>query len=126
MGSAVLTRCMMAGLSSVPDVEIDSEGKFKYILVKITGSGNESKMIVRGTKDAEFHPDILAKVEPAVKALGFTCEVQGGGKILHQSGQSIKVFSKSTGYGKADHALAVTILAGVYQGYADIYTSEEE
>merc|ERR1719369_1222021 len=116
----------MASLSSVSDVEIDCEGKFKYILVKITGTGNESKMIVRGTKDAEFHPDIFAKVEPAVKALGFTCEVQGGGKIFHDSGKSIKVFSKSTGYGKADHALAVTILKASYPGYADIYCTEEE
>ena len=52
----------MAGLSSVPDVEIDSEGKFKYILVKVSEGANESKLIVRGTKQAEFHPDIFAKV----------------------------------------------------------------
>ena len=87
----------MAGFESVPDVEIDPDGKFKYILVKISGGENQSKMIVRGTKDAEFHPDILAKVEPVMKTAGFTCEVQGGGKILHDSGKSIKVFSKSTG-----------------------------
>ena len=103
----------MAGLSSVPDVEIDSEGKFKYILVKVSEGANESKLIVRGTKQAEFHPDIFAKVvlifclscltfesvqvEPVMKTAGFDTEVQGGGKILHEPGKSIKVFSKSTG-----------------------------
>merc|ERR1719369_1457685 len=116
----------MASLNSVPDVEIDCEGKFKYILVKITGTENESKMIVRGTKDAEFHPDIFAKVEPALKALGFTCEVQGGGKIIHDSGKSIKVFSKSTGFGKADHAVAVKLLKTAYPGYDDIFFTDED
>merc|ERR1719187_1235145 len=82
----------MASLDLVPDVEIDPEGK------------------LRGTKDAEFHPDIFAKVEPALKAAGFNSEVQGGGKILHDSGKSMKVFSKSTGFGKADHNVTVKIL----------------
>eukprot|EP00092_Neocalanus_flemingeri_P095134 GFUD01121032.1.p1 GENE.GFUD01121032.1~~GFUD01121032.1.p1 ORF type:complete len:123 (-),score=19.65 GFUD01121032.1:213-542(-) len=87
----------MVGLNSVPDVEIDPEGKFKYILVKISSTESESKLIVRGTKKAEFHPDIFAKVEPELKSSGFSCEVQGGGKIIHQpEGKSIKVFSKST------------------------------
>lgn len=47
----------MAGrLDQVPDVEIDSEGKFKYILVKIeVKGGTDYKYIVRGTKSAEYH-----------------------------------------------------------------------
>ena len=58
--------CRMASLNTVPDVEIDTEGKFKYILVKISAAENESKLIVRGTKKAEFHPDIFAQVRSSL------------------------------------------------------------
>ena len=42
------------------------------VLVKVWKTGDEeiSKMIVRGTKEAEFHPDIFAKVEPTIKSKG--------------------------------------------------------
>lgn len=47
---------MAEALSKVPDVEIDSDGKFKYILVKLkVKDGEAHKNIVRGTKSAEFH-----------------------------------------------------------------------
>lgn len=45
---------MADALSNVPDVDIDPEGKFKYILVNIkVKGGTEQKVIVRGTKTAE-------------------------------------------------------------------------
>lgn len=47
---------MAEALSKVPDVEIDPEGKFKYILVNIkVKGGTDNKLIVRGTKSAEYH-----------------------------------------------------------------------
>ena len=51
-------------MESLAEVEIDKEGKFKYILVKVWEDGREeaAKIIVRGTAEAEFHPDIYAKV----------------------------------------------------------------
>ena len=91
-------------MAEVDPVKIDNEGKFKYILINIFKDEAESKIIVRGTKDAEFHPDIFAKVEPELKAAGFTCEVKGGGKIIHEAGKSLKVFSKSTGNIKELHS----------------------
>ncbi|KAH0618204.1 hypothetical protein JD844_017212 [Phrynosoma platyrhinos] len=50
-------------LSSVPEVEIDPEGTFKYILVRVEGgSGAEGhRDIVRGTAAAEFHNHIFEK-----------------------------------------------------------------
>ena len=43
-------------LAKVPDVEIDPEGTFKYILVRINVKGGDvHKDIVRGTKDAKYH-----------------------------------------------------------------------
>lgn len=47
-------------LNQVPDVEIDPEGMFKYILIRVyakqNADGNEpSKMIVRGNKEGPYH-----------------------------------------------------------------------
>ena len=55
-------------MDALAEVEIDREGKFKYILVKIwldngKEGEEEAKLIVRGTSEAEFHPDIMAKVK---------------------------------------------------------------
>lgn len=49
-----------AKLEAVPLVDIDSEGRFKYILIKVYGKeeadGTEpSKLIVRGYSRAEWH-----------------------------------------------------------------------
>lgn len=49
-----------AKLEAVPLVDIDSEGRFKYILIKVYGreqaDGTEpSKLIVRGYQRAEWH-----------------------------------------------------------------------
>lgn len=47
-------------LDYVPDVDIDSEGKFKYILAKVYGkpqlSGvKRSKFVVRGNDEMSYH-----------------------------------------------------------------------
>lgn len=51
---------MDAKLEAVPLVDIDGEGRFKYILIKVYGKekadGSEpSKLIVRGYKRAQWH-----------------------------------------------------------------------
>lgn len=47
---------MAESLNNVPEVEIDPEGKFKYILVRVkVKDGTAHKDIVRGTKSAEYH-----------------------------------------------------------------------
>lgn len=49
-------------LSKVPEVEIDSEGKFKYILVRLKlKDGTDHKDIVRGTKSAEYHSKFMRR-----------------------------------------------------------------
>ena len=54
-------------MEAVDVVEIDKEGKFKYILVKVwpatANEEDQGRLIVRGTAEAEFHPDIMAKVK---------------------------------------------------------------
>lgn len=50
-------------LKKVPDVEIDAEGKFKYILVRVkVKGGTDHKDIVRGTKSAEYHSKLISRV----------------------------------------------------------------
>lgn len=52
-----------AKLEAIPLVDIDSEGRFKYILIKVYAKeqpdGSEpSKLIVRGYARAEWHGEI--------------------------------------------------------------------
>lgn len=62
---------MADALAKIPDVDIDPEGTFKYILVRVkVKDGDVHKDIVRGTKSAEYHSK-LATVEL----------VQGGGCV---------------------------------------------
>ena len=43
-------------LDAIPEVEIDHNGRFKYILIKVTDQVNKvSKHIVRGYDWAEYH-----------------------------------------------------------------------
>lgn len=50
-----------AGLAQIPDVDIDPEGVFKYVLIRVRAAApsespaGESKDIVRGYKWAEYH-----------------------------------------------------------------------
>lgn len=47
-------------MDTIDNVDIDSSGKFKYILVKVTDeAGNDSKYIVRGYGRCEYHGMLL-------------------------------------------------------------------
>lgn len=51
---------MVDVLAKIPDVEIDTEGTFKYILVRVkVKDGSLSKDIVRGTKSAQYHSKLV-------------------------------------------------------------------
>lgn len=64
--SGALTKATVAmadALAKIPDVEIDPEGTFKYILVRVkVKDGDVHKDIVRGTKSAEYHSKFVAVV----------------------------------------------------------------
>lgn len=58
---------MDAKLEAVPLVDIDNEGRFKYILIKVYGreqaDGTEpTKLIVRGYKRAEWHGNFKIQI----------------------------------------------------------------
>ncbi|XP_076009450.1 14 kDa phosphohistidine phosphatase [Genypterus blacodes] len=110
---------MADSLAQIPDVEIDPEGSFKYILVRVkVKDGDAHKDIVRGTKSAQYHNHIFEKVNPAMEALGMECKCLGGGKIEHNSTEKkLRVFGESTAFGKADHSVSVEKLKSVFSDY---------
>ncbi|XP_053106938.1 14 kDa phosphohistidine phosphatase-like [Hemicordylus capensis] len=114
-------------LSLVPEAEIDPDGTFKYILLRVQGSGDEYRDIVRGTSAAEFHNHIFEKVNPEIEKLGFVCKCLGGGKIEHNSkDKKMRVFGLSTGYGKADHSVTVEILKRRYKDYEISWSDDKK
>jgi len=115
-------------LDAVEDVEIDDGGRFKYILCKIyeADKSDSCKLIVRGSQRAEFHSDIYDDLDALLEDHGLVCECLGGGKITHNSAESlIEVSGKSQGYGKANHAQAVDILRKKYPHYTSISYSDD-
>ncbi|KAJ1174554.1 hypothetical protein NDU88_006375 [Pleurodeles waltl] len=114
-------------LQTLMEVEIDPEGTFKYILVRVQVPGEEGhRDIVRGTRSAEFHNHIFEKLNPQLEAMGLEAKPLGGGKIEHNSkDKKIRVFGESTGYGKADHSVAAEKLRNAFKDY-DVTWSDDK
>ncbi|RZC41368.1 Ocnus domain containing protein [Asbolus verrucosus] len=124
-------------IPQVPDVDIDPNGVFKYILIKLTcpnsGGQLEEKNIVRGYASCSYHSDINDKVTEELQDLksskvirDWRTKVLGGGRINHDcSSKVIKVYGYSQGYGKADHEVTVELLKQKYTGYNSISWSDE-
>ncbi|CAD5123395.1 unnamed protein product [Dimorphilus gyrociliatus] len=111
-------------LDAIEGVDIDADGRFKYILIKV-GKGSINKLIVRGYDSCGYHADILDLVEPGIRALGFEVDCVGGGRILHEPNKkSILVYGYSQGFGRADHAKTVEILKRQYPAYNITYKNE--
>ncbi|XP_062063219.1 14 kDa phosphohistidine phosphatase [Lepus europaeus] len=113
-----------AGLAQIPDVDIDSDGVFKYVLIRVHAAppsgapGGESKDIVRGYKWAEYHADIYDKVSGELQKKGHDCECLGGGRISHQSqDRKIHVYGYSMGYGRAQHSVSTEKIRAKYPDY---------
>lgn len=116
-----------ARLDAIPAVDIDDDGVFKYVLIKVYGKESDDlhKIIVRGFSRAEWHNDIYEEVSESLNALGLDTECLGGGRINHQSAQKkILVYGYSQGFGKADHEVSKKILEKVYSNY-EIKCSDE-
>ncbi|VDM43455.1 unnamed protein product [Toxocara canis] len=112
-------------LTSVADVDIDPQGVFKYILIKVMDkASNEEKLIVRGYKRCPFHGDVLEETEKAVGS-DFKLKCLGGGRIRHEPDKhEILVYGYSQGYGPADHQKSVDILKTKYPDYKITFSSE--
>ncbi|KAM9762576.1 14 kDa phosphohistidine phosphatase [Menidia menidia] len=119
---------MAEALAKIPDVEIDPEGTFKYILVRVKAKDSDAHQdIVRGTKSAEYHNHIFEKVNAALEPLGMECKCLGGGKIEHNNTEKkLRVFGESTAFGKADHSVSVEKLKIVFCDYEVTWSDDKK
>lgn len=108
-------------MEKVPSVLIDSEGRFKYILIRMYlkdgDDDSKNKLCVRGNKEGPYHGDIydafMATLDETLDS-----ECLGGGRIEHDPGEkSLKVYGYSQGFGKADHSITVDLLKQAYPSY---------
>ena len=116
---------MSTKLDQVKNVDVDSQGRFKYILVKIK-DGTHQKYIVRGYRRAGYHADIYDEILPELQSLGLQSDCVGGGRIEHNSDAgTILVYGYSIGFGRADHAITTEILKKFFSSYKSITFSNE-
>ncbi|XP_038012299.1 14 kDa phosphohistidine phosphatase isoform X1 [Motacilla alba alba] len=90
----------MAGsaLSRVPAVQIDGDGVFKYVLVRVRGAGAPAKDVVRGHGWAEYHADLFERTAEELARHGLSCECLGGGRLSHRPEErKIHVYGYSVG-----------------------------
>ncbi|KAI1730799.1 janus/Ocnus family (Ocnus) domain-containing protein [Ditylenchus destructor] len=108
----------MADLASIPNVDIDPSGVFKYILIKVSSkSSDANKLIVRGYQRCSYHADIFDEVKHSA-GTSFKLKCLGGGRINHDStNKKILVYGYSQGFGRADHQKSVDVLKEKYSDY---------
>lgn len=119
---------MSAWHSHIPAVDIDAEGVFKYVLLRVE-SGDKATLVVRGHEWAPFHDDIVQAHKQQLRggaggeALHVSCV--GGGRIRHEPGtKTLFVYGYSQGYGRADHAASVALLKAAYPDYSVTWSNE--
>lgn len=96
--------------NQITTVEID-EGVFKYVLIHVyDGCGNQ-KLVVRGNTRMAYHADIFNDTKEKLKNMELQGQVLGGGRIEHHLNERIiHVYGFSQAYGRANHAVTVTLL----------------
>ncbi|XP_008207477.1 sex-regulated protein janus-A isoform X2 [Nasonia vitripennis] len=120
---------MSETLNKVEEIDIDSDGVFKYILIEVKekGKNDNVKKIVRGYARCHWHADIFDETEAVLKKISPNLKANcvGGGRIQHDAAdKKLKVYGYSQGFGKADHEVSVSILKKKYSDY-DITWSDE-
>lgn len=111
---------------SLPPRVLLSQGSNKYVVIKAWGAGggdNTERLFVRSSTPAEcngpYHANVAKKVLHQLKALGYTTEVMGGGRIDYIESEDVKharVFGFSYGFGKGDHEKVASII----EKYSDV------
>ncbi|NWW33274.1 PHP14 phosphatase, partial [Panurus biarmicus] len=112
-------------VASVPDVQIDGDGVFKYVLVRVRGAGALAKDVVRGHGWAEYHADLFERTAEELARHGLSCECLGGGRLSHRPEErKIHVYGYSVGFGRADHAVTTEKLKAEYPNYEITWADE--
>ncbi|XP_028829646.1 14 kDa phosphohistidine phosphatase [Denticeps clupeoides] len=116
-----------ARLASIPEVAIDPDGVFKYVLIRVHNTEDDSSVdVVRGFAWAEYHADIYERVAGELeKGRIFDCECLGGGRIKHDSqAKKIHVYGYSMGFGRAKHSVSTEKLKAHYPDYEVTWADE--
>ena len=95
--------------NKIPEVDIDKEGKFKYIQIKITNKQNkeDQRIVIKGTSKCKFHNDIFKEFMEKLNITEndkYIYEPIGGGKIEFNKNKIYRS-GESTIYGPCDHEL---------------------
>lgn len=122
---------LMANCVSLPTVDIDNSGTFKYVLLKVNKTGDTKKenatYLVRGHNWADYHADLVEECERQIHDNNLDMEVEciGGGRIQHDRGRkNIIVYGYSVGYGQANHAVTCEILKTYYPEYTTEWNND--
>ncbi|TRY88578.1 hypothetical protein DNTS_034551 [Danionella cerebrum] len=117
-------------LSKIPEVDLDPNGVFKYVLIRVHNKDEDDSYvdIVRGYAWAEYHADIYDRVSGELeRAGGVDCECLGGGRIKHDSAEKkIHVYGYSMGFGRAKHSVSTEKIKTHYPGYEVTWADEEQ
>ena len=88
-------------LEGVPEVDI-AEGTWKYVQIRLRGGGGSEKTVVRNTAGLPYHPDMYDHAMRALRPLGISGTVVGGGRIAHDPGaRTVDVYGYSKSFGRA-------------------------
>lgn len=116
----------------LPSVDIDPDGKFKYVQILVKDGEGRERYLVRGYKRAAFHADVLEHAEEKeLKPLkkqdaGISWRCPGGGRIRHNArDRTILIYGYSQGFGRPDHSISCDLVRERYPDYASIEWSNE-
>ena len=109
--------------SNIPlaDCSVDTSGTFKFIQIEVRNKSNpnESKVIVRGSKEHYYHNDIyrnfVDKLRTNSKDLynNYSFTVLGGGYITVYP-YRVEIYGASSRYGSCNNQLTKTLLKGCF------------
>lgn len=119
-------------------VDIDKEGSYKYVLVRMEDLFGNKALLVRGCPHKEGthckHADAFARAKAELELRGFKATVLGGGRITrhpsrHQKGQKegyISIFGYSKTFGTCEdcNKQACSLIKASYPNYGIKWANE--
>jgi hypothetical protein len=109
--------------SNIPlaDCSVDTSGTFKFIQIEVRNKSNpnESKIIVRGSREHYYHNDIYRNFMDRLRANSkdlynnYSFKVLGGGYITVNP-YKVDIFGSSSRYGSCNNKLTKTLLRSCF------------
>lgn len=115
-------------ISNIHECEIDNDGVFKYIQIKIDCNlTGESMIVVRGWKKFKYHKsnfDHFTSIE-SKNIKNCNSKAIGGGRInINSTEKTISVYGYSKSYNRCDHSLTCDILKKYFPDYFISWNNE--